>query len=262
MKHIKKEFLNQLTKEEFETLQTKYKFEQYSVGDTSKNPNAIKPTENTVAILQTTKDIYFTGFPHKIKGTMYVFPEPDPTLIYFSSAQKFRRQIPTTKDKLLNNTNISSNVVDDNIVEDFYSYYEAVCGTVLFLFLSLESFANSFIPHDFVYKRELKNKTETYNCYQIQENINFYDKLKDVLPQISSYNYFEKHPLKAQIITQLKEFRDSIVHTKKENKAIQHDFIVKRSFSFDFDSAIDNVADFMNSYRPNYIKECNCGKEF
>jgi hypothetical protein len=262
MKHIKKKVLNEFTKEEFEAYAAKNKMTSYKKGDDVDKLKKTKIPNNSRTILHTTKDKYFTGFIHYMNGKPYTFPEPDPTIIYFSSAQRFRRQIIETREKLLKNVDFTQAAIDDNVIEDLYNYYETVCGTVIFLFISLESFLNQLIPDDAVYKKEMKSKTETYNHSQIQEHISFGDKIKVVIPQLTSKDFYKTHPLKSQIIDQLKDFRDSIIHTKNENKNIRFDFIVKRSFTFDFDKAIIHTADFMNFHKADYIVECNCGKDF
>jgi hypothetical protein len=72
----------------------------------------------------------------------------------------------------------------------------------------------------------------------------------------------KKFPLKADLINNLKNFRDNIIHTKNKSEHVKHDFLIKRSFSFKFDATINAVADYMNYYKSHYIKECACGKDF
>jgi hypothetical protein len=112
---------------------------------------------------------------------LYTFPEPDPTLIYFSSAQRFRREIDHFRNLLLPKINPDSKVIEE-FTHDFYHYYGAVSGTVIFLFSSIECFMNSLLEPEDIYIRKLSMKTEQYNFQQIQENISFGEKIKDLIP--------------------------------------------------------------------------------
>lgn len=261
MKHIKRSFLNQHTEQEFKEITKGNKFELFYRSSDGERLNKKRTTKQTVAYLKTVNDFYVKGFAHKINGQMFTFPEPNPTLIYFSNAQRHRREVELFKKSLLPKLNASSSKIED-FTHDYYNYFGAVCGTVIFLFTSLESFMNSLLIETDTYVRALPGKTEVFDFKQIQENISFGEKIKTVIPQLKNKNYFKAHPTKAQLIDNLKEFRDNIIHTKSTNEIIQHDFIIKRSFTFDYDEVIDAIAHYMNFHKENYIAECGCDKDF
>lgn len=261
MKHIARHFLNQYTEDQWKEIEKKHSFEQFSRGEDSQKLNKKKITKQTVAFMKTVSDHYVKGFPHKVNGHTYTFPEPDPTLIYFSNAQQFRRNIDTYRNNLLPKLNMSNKAIQD-FTHDYYHYFGAVCGTVIFLFTSLESFMNSLIKDTDNYVRRLPAKTEIFNFTQIQENISFGEKIKDVIPQLTSKDYYKAHPKKAQAISNLKEFRDQIIHTKSTSAVVQHDYVIKRSFTFQYDETIEIIADYMNFHKADYIKECGCNADF
>lgn len=261
MKHIARHFLNQYTEEEFQEINKQNDFEEFSRGEDAQRLNKKKITKKTVAYLQTVNKFYVKGFPHKVNGQTYTFPEPNPILIYFSNAQRFKREVEMFKTTLLAKLNPATKNIQD-FTHDYYNYFGAVCGTVIFLFTSLEAFMNSLLKDTDTYIRKLPAKTELFNFHQIQENISFADKAKIVIPQLTGKDYFKSHPSKAQLIDNLKEFRDNIIHTKSTTEIIQHDYVIKRSFNFKYDETIGVIAEYMNFYKTNYIQECTCGQDF
>ncbi len=261
MKHIARHFLNQYSAEEFEEIQKGHKLDEYTRGEGSKDLNKRKITKSTVAYMHTVGNYYVKGFPYKVNGHTYTFPEPNPTLIYFSNAQRFRREIEEFRVKLLPKLNMTTEQIED-FTHEYFNYFGAVCGTVIFLFTSLESFMNSLLKETDTYIRPLSNKTEIFNFSQIQEGISFGEKIKTTIPQLTGKDYFKAHPTKAQLIDNLKEFRDNIIHTKTTTDVIQHDYVIKRSFSFKYDETIQVIAEYMNFYKVNCIKECDCGSDF
>ncbi len=261
MKHIEKRFLNEFSETEFNEIMKQQEFTVFEKGIDSNTLNSVKQLNQRQLVLKTANNKYLKGFPHKVNGQVYAFPEPDPTIIYFSIAQSFKNSIEKHKDALLPKLNLSSNSIGE-MTHDFYNYYGAVCGTVIFLFTSIESFMNSLIVDTDIYKRVLTNKTEYFDFKQIQENLPFNEKIKDVIPQLKLKDFVKTYPLKFQIISNLKEFRDNIVHTKSKTESMHQDYIIKKSLFFNYNDTIDTVSEYMNFYKLDYIKECNCGKDF
>lgn len=153
---------------------------------------------------------------------------------------------------------------NEDVMNEIFSFFGFSSQFVIFLFTAIESFVNQIIPIDFVYKKELKNKTEVYDSMQIQRGLSFDEKLKEVLPKCTNKNFFDKQTPTNQHIENLKKFRDEIVHTKKDTKSssLFYDTLVSKSFNFKYEETIYAVQKFMNHYKPNYIVECKCGEDF
>ena len=260
MKHIKRKFLSEISKSEFEKFSEGKKVTIITRGEDTP-PLDKKFEKNHISHLATESRILIQSFPIKINGKLLMIPEPDPTLIYFSSAQNNYRLSIQHKANLIPKIDVQSDISEE-IVHDFYDYFSSTCGSIIFLFTSLESFMNSLIKDTHVYKKEQNNRTEIYSKKQIEQHINFDDKIKKVIPQLTGIDFLSSHPIVKQNIDNLKEFRDSIIHTKSNKDEFTYDHIVKKSFNFDYDKAIEAVAKYMNGYKANYIIECPCNAEF
>jgi hypothetical protein len=158
MKHITRRYLAQYTKDEFEKLTLGKPMTEINRGQ-DQPPIENKYAKDHVVYLHTVNNFYIKASPQKINGKIYPFPEPDPTLIYFSSAQGNLRLLNERRKNLLPKIDVQSEVSDD-LIHDFYEYFSAVCGCVIFLFTSIESFMNSLINENDKYICEKKNRTE------------------------------------------------------------------------------------------------------
>lgn len=216
---------------------------------------AMALTENN-QIVQTFK--YVNG------ENVFLIPEPDPIIIYFDTARHFHKTIEKRKvdlfSKLSNHSNNFSSVNGD-----FYWYFSTVCNYVIFQFLSIEAFINKTIPKDFEYRKSIQDKkTELFDRYQIQRNIEFLEKIKTVLPLATGKNFVQEFSHKYDLIKRLKEFRDEIVHTKSfEGKSSPNFYeeLFVTSLDFEFDKTLFAARDFINYHQPDLIEECNCGKD-
>lgn len=82
-----------------------------------------------------------------------------------------------------------------------------------------------------------------------------------VAPSLRNNHFRNNTPTNA-LIWQLKEFRDSIIHTKEESNPLKYDSLIKKSLNFKYEKTLVAVAKFMNHYKPDYILECECGADF
>lgn len=203
-------------------------------------------------------------FKFENNGKIFLIPEPDPIVIYFDSARHFHKTIKSRKNDLF--SKLSADYKDLTAVNgDFYWYFSNVSSFILFLFLSLEAFVNKSIPSDFEYKKKVQNKkTELYDKLQIQRHIDFLEKIKNVLPEVTGKNFAQDHSHKYDLIKDLKKFRDEIVHTKSFEGIGSSNFyedLYVTSLNFDFDKVLIVARDFINYYQPKLIEECQCGME-
>ncbi len=240
-----------LDKDKFEVIEIDKNFDHKTLNDKKKS----------IAIISTDKKKLYGGFVHKVEGRNYIFPVPDPTLIYFHNAQISIARIKDYKAKLLNKLNLNQELSESGINE-IYNFYSVTSGFVIYLFTSLESYINQLIPEDFVFKRELPKRTELYDKKQVQESLDFKTKITEVISDATGRNFFNNQTPTNQLIWNLKQFRDDIIHTKPDDNPLKYDKLIKTSLNFRYADTLDSVAKFMNFYKTDYIIECDCGVDF
>ncbi|MFM7024213.1 MAG: hypothetical protein ACKOXB_14665 [Flavobacteriales bacterium] len=203
-------------------------------------------------------------FKYVKDGKVYFIQEPDPIVIYFDTARHFYKDLKQKRTELFSKLSTPGyNFISVN--GDFYWYFSTVCNCVIFLFLSVEAFINKSIPNGFEYKRTIQDKrTEVYDRFQIQRNIGFLEKIKEVLPQAKGNSFVVEFTHKYELIKKLKEFRDEVVHTKSFEGLKSPNFyqdLYVMSLDFEFDKTLLAARDFINYYQENLIEECNCGND-
>lgn len=206
-------------------------------------------------------------FKYENEGKIYLIPEPDPIVIYFDTALHYHKTIKSRRDELF--SKLSADYKDFHAVNgDFYWYYSNASNFIIFLFLSLEAFINKSIPADFEYRRKIQNKRiELFDKLQIQRHIEFLEKIKKVIPQVPQFegkNFVGEFTHKYDLIKDLKNFRDEIVHTKSFEGLDTNNFyegLFVRSLNFDYDKVLLASRDYINYHQENLIEECQCGKD-
>ncbi len=257
MKHIKKRFLFEKQTTPDQTIEDEF-LHTFSINDQF-DESILSKHKDQMIYFGTESNKLIGGFCHKVSGKNYVVPIPDPTLIYFHSAQIGLTRIEDEKNKLIQKLEIKSGL-SEAVIFELYNYFTLTSGFVIYLFTAIESFINKSIPKDYIFNRKLNNRTELYNLSQIQEHIDFKTKITTILTEITGKDFFKKQD--AHRIWNLKEFRDQIVHTKKGETEIAYDSLVKRTLNFKYRDTLKTTADFMNYYEKDYIVECGCGKDF
>lgn len=260
MKHIRKSFLNQkdlgeaeIKEGELEIVEIKEDFDSQT----------LRKYKNQILTFHTDQNILIEGFAHNVDGNYYMFPIPDPTLIYFHTAQISLKSIKPAKKKLLEK--LGKNM-SEGAINEVFNFYSITSSFVIFLFTSIESFINQQIPDTYLYRKiadtkRAKTITE-YSKQQIQEYIDFMTKMKIILSEATGKDYFKHSTANTQHIINLKDFRDGIIHTKDTGTPIKYDFFVQKALSFKYLETLLAVASFMNFYRSNYIVECDCGQDY
>lgn len=108
----------------------------------------------------------------------------------------------------------------------------------------------------------MRLKTEEYDVYQIQ-HFEFMEKFKEVLPKITGKEFWKDHPADYQHIINLKDFRNEVVHTKKQVKdETYYQKLFIKALDFDYTSCLMAVKNFINYYQNDLVEECNCGGNF
>ncbi len=147
------------------------------------------------------------------------------------------------------------------MIKELYDYFSVTSGFVILLFTALEALMNRCIPNNYIYKRVSERKTELFSKKQIEEYIPFDEKIKNVLTEATNKSFLKQHPKKYTHISNLKEFRNMIVHTKEAEGQSTYDYLFKKALTFNYAETLDIVKDFCNFYtKPDYIIECNCSQ--
>lgn len=259
MKHIEKRFLIEF-KNENEIIENNVR-ESYKITKDFDNRNLDQKKKKIILIVTDTNNV-FGGFVHKVDNKNYVFPVPDPTLIYFHNAQINIARIKECKLKLLQKLDFNEQL-NESAINEIYEFYGLTTSFVIYLFTSIESFINQLIPDNYTFIRKLSTKTEMFDKKQIQNTIDFKTKITEVLKGATGKSFFINRTPTNQHIWNLKEFRDDIIHTKsKDENMLGYDNLIKSSLNFNYESTLNSVAKFMNFFKDNYIIECNCGRDF
>lgn len=250
MKHIKKKYL-------FEESNLPIKDETAVI--TVMRSDAVKlkqVSKDTVPFLQTVEGTNIRGMHYSYNVKQTVIPIPDLTLVYFDFGY-INNQIRKDYEKKLFDKLTSEEEITEQVSNEVYHYFGAASSCIIGMFNALEAFVNSVIPHNFVYEKALKQKTERYNKEQVQKNIDIHEKIKEVLPRFSS-----PYDLSSSLISELRKLRNDIVHTKSNIDHSLQEELLKKLLDFNYEKCMEDIRDFMNYYKPNYIEDCDCGKDF
>lgn len=257
-KHILKKFLHQteLPQEVLDLIQDSKL--NIPLGDQSKIKTIPK---GMVPFLTTEDNKFFKAFMFRYNNQIKLIPEPDPILVYFNAAYLNYIQIKEKKKEIFDK--LSSEKLNEVMINELYGYFGVTSSFIILLFTSVEALMNRCIPKDYTYKRVTSKKTELFTKKQIEQFIPFDEKLNFVLADATKKNYAAHHPKKYTHISNLKQFRNMIVHTKEAEGESTYDYVFKKALSFNYDETIDVVKDFCNFYtKPDFITECTCSFEW
>lgn len=257
MKHIKKKYLRQPKLTEQASRYIEENFKPLKEIDNS----LYKKYSKTHNVLLKTEDELILGFIYNNNGKHIHIPLPDFTLVYYDFAYKMNKQRIKLEKELLNKLTDSETFTEDSSNE-LYHFYGTATSVIISLFTAIESFMNQILPEDKEYIDVRNNRKEVYNYNQIQEYISFNDKIKKVLPQFFGKNFYQNQNLTNQHITNLKELRDNIVHTKSDNKNEKQIDLFKKLLKFKYEETFESVRKLMNFYDNDYITDCDCGNDF
>lgn len=224
----------------------------------------IKVPKNLKAFLFTEKGTSIASFIHKIDEKHFLIPEPEPVLIYFNNAQTNFRFITESRRELIQRLDLSKgSESSNNIRKALFDYMFHVTGFIIFLFTAIETMINKTIPPTFVYREDKGKWTQEYNFGQIQRELAFDTKINKVLVEVTKRSFAKSHPTVWNSIVNLKNFRDDIIHTKKDTDIhTPYSYIFKQAINFNYSKTILAVRDLINFYHPNLVEECDCGQDF
>jgi hypothetical protein len=151
----------------------------------------------------------------------------------------------------------------ENSLKFFYDFFGISSSFVVLLMTALEAFVNQKIPADYKYQKIEANKfTKVYDNEQIQRWISLDEKIQEILNKITNQSFTKHFPNKQIFIDNLKDLRDSIIHTKSGLAFENYTELFKKTLNFKYNDAIEAVRDFINYYEPNLIEQCSCGGDF
>jgi len=245
MTHTKKKFVSNIQLD-------------FSIGDIDPEgkfaPKKIDFNEYDQAFLQTEDNKVIMGFLYMNKDTPIIIPEPDPTILYFTSAENSLLEILNLQSEILNLTGLNNS---EKIANLFYTFFQLSSNFVINLFASLEAFNNGIIPNDFTHRI----KRKLYDSNKIQRFLKFDTKVREVVPKIFEKSFIEDHPGKFENLNKMKKLRDNVIHMKNYSESFSASYreLFRDYLSFNFESAFNDTKEYVNYYKPNWIENCDCG---
>ena len=200
------------------------------------------------------EDSIIYAFDFLSNGEKLIIPELNPTIIFYSNAVMFHRNLMESKRTLIEkspSTKDIQKIVDPKI---FGGFFQFATNCLINLQSTLESFANRQIPEDYLYIDRNGDKFEP----------SVFHKIDKALPKIKDKKFKSKFRNQNNIIRRLIELRNEIIHLNpiKEKTNTQYKKFYRKLIKFEYTEAIVAVKDLVNFYEPNLIEECSCGKEY
>jgi hypothetical protein len=114
--------------------------------------------------------------------------------------------------------NRSSKLIQD-IDEDkeIFDFYETFFASIILSYTSIESFANEYIPDNYIYERTIKGQKEFLNKQDIERKLPLDEKLLRILPKEMGVK-FSTRSNRGPIYKSLKNKRDRIIHMKSKDR--------------------------------------------
>lgn len=255
-KHIKKKFLKQ---------DEKYILKDGSVGiefNLNENNQKLFKSNYKSGIVkftqkETENDIYGVICRYG-KGNHFPIPIPDFSLAYFNYAYLNNSNIKEVQRDLIKKLH-GSNLIEHDCEKELYSYFGQASSIIIMLFSAVESFANYLIPEDAPY---IDDNKILYDKDEIQKKLDIIDKFKKVIAFSLKMDFFNCNDVNRYSILELRNLRNELVHLKHDLKLQNAKYIIEKLINFNYDRAIQSVADLMNFYKPGYVEPCDCEADF
>lgn len=257
MKHIKRKFLFHDELQKIDLTESS----NYIKKDEINEQLLKKNSKDGFIILETELGEKVFSFIYNNSGKHFMIPVPDFSLVNYNFAYTLNIERKEHRRKLIENL---ADLTTPNEVSNTYAYDYQGCASscVICLFTAIECFVNDIIPEDFVYQIKSPRKTETYDKKQIQVSISFMDKLTQVLPSAFGISFFKNSTPTNNHIYNLRDLRNDIVHTKSDRSGKNNIEILKRLLNFKYDETLEATFKLFNFYRPGFIEECPCDKDW
>jgi hypothetical protein len=208
------------------------------------------------------------GFDYLYKNEMRYIPELDPSIVYFSSAQLFRKKIYHYKRELLQNTPFIADMDKINtpistVMRQFEVFFQFASSYIIMLNSSLEAFINKTIHIDYTYTTKGKKGKEK-DINWILKSAFFSTKIEEIIPDCTGKNFTSEFPKKYDSIKELKKIRNELIHLspKTDISVTKYKEFYRKVIDFPYNESIYSVRDYINYHEENLIEECQCGQDF
>ena len=229
---------------------------------------AVVPSETDIShvnldkhiVIGTTDTDIIAMFKLREGKHFYVLPEPDLVVCLFECARQYAVKVPALRKKLIADLSDTGETMKNS-----YEFFSTCCLAIIPLVNALESFMNRMIPETFEFISEDAQKKTIQNKGQIERNLTFEKKIKEVIPSATSKTFHLNHPDRYTILSDLKLLRDEMTHMKSyhQNKGLMtYEKLYNTAFKFDYQAALNAVKFYINHYSENLIEPCNCGADF
>lgn len=226
----------------------------FKFSDIKPNPNQAKASEIDFerfsrVFMQSDENMVTTGFSFVNDGKPIIIPEFDPCLLYYIAAENSFERIVELKRALFKNYGVQG--VSAN-AEIFIELFPLTSSFSINLYCAIEAFNNSIIPSEFTFRQGKK----VLNRERIQRYFDFESKSKKVVPMIFKKSFPKEYPTKFQVLLDLKDARDQIIHTKNVSAGYpaQYHPTYKKPVELDHEHLLKIVKQYVNFYKPNWIE--------
>jgi len=203
--------------------------------------------------------------PEEYKGRTYMSVFPNPIQLYFSysidalkTADALRlEEFPKYSKKIKDEEKYILNITSDETHPIYNSYLQFKISSIIMLTCSLEAFINSMIKEDFEHLDINQNKLTQE---QIQRKLSIKEKITIVMPQYYRIDFKSKYKTDYDLIMSLVRLRNEFVHLKNYNKSpmsTEYQSLFLDLMKFKSYQSIKSVKNYINTYKPNFIKEQN-----
>lgn len=230
----------------------------FSFDELEKSPKSavkLKFEEFDQVFSQTEDNQIIMGFLYMHNGKPIIIHEPDPCILYFTSAEKSLAEITSLQKQILDSAGLNNT---HKIAELFFTFYQLSSNYVINLFAAIEAFNNSVLPDDYTFR--LKKKL--YDKTSIQRFLKHDLKTKQIIPEIFGKSFPEEFPNNSEIISKMKQLRDNAIHMKNYDKSFAASYreLFREFIAFDFINSYSSTKQYVNYYKSNWIEDCNCEK--
>lgn len=182
-----------------------------------------------------------------------LIPEINPVTIFYSNALMSHRLLYHYKEKLLHDYPTVKKFRIEVNPSDFGNFFQLASNTIINLQATIESLANRLIPSD---QTCIGKDGESFEP-------SLFHKINIILPEIKGVKFKTVYGKQNNLIRQLIELRNEIIHLKPaQNTNTKYKEVYRRLINFKFTETILAVRIFVDFYDQNLIEECPCGKEF
>jgi len=102
--------------------------------------------------------------------------------------------------------------------KEIFDYFERLFGSIVFAFTAIESFANEYIPDDYVYIREKSDGSqESLDKSQIERRVSLAEKVSKILPDVFNIQFSKQKNIWHEY-KKLENRRDRIIHMKSTDR--------------------------------------------